>query len=200
MKERFHQFIVKIKESLPITFSQLIIILMVIYIGSIVMGYLPKDQRIDIATLLVVTFSTLIILSIQRPTLFSKLLARIEEIQIGEFKAKLRRVEEVQKEQQKVIDSQQETINQLVIYSLGYHPYLFLWRIGKERYLEYQKNNDGFKRCLYVLLDNGYIKPKNLEDFLRFDNSDCFKDKENMANRIEPTPAGWFLLDLRGKP
>jgi hypothetical protein len=58
-------------------------------------------------------------------------------------------------------------------------------------------NDDGFRRWMYVLLDSCLIEPKSHGGWLKFDAS---VDKTNMVEFVKPTPAGEFLISLRGEP
>ncbi len=99
------------------------------------------------------------------------------------------------KVQEQQISDQQDIINKLVIYSLGNPPYILLWDLQNKPLLEY-KNDDTFRRWMNVLLDHGYIQPKE-QDWLKFDEELAGK---NLVEIAKPTPAGQFLLRLRGTP
>ena len=99
-------------------------------------------------------------------------------------------------DQQGIIDDQQEIINKLVIYSLGEPIYVILWDLQNSASLLY-RNDDNFRRWMYVLLDNGYIQPKEPLTWLEFNEK---AEGKNLVEMARPTPAAQFLFKLRGDP
>jgi hypothetical protein len=100
------------------------------------------------------------------------------------------------KRQWDAISKQQEIVNMLVIYSLCDQAYHILYGISSMPEYKYH-NDDNFRRWMYVLLDTGLIEPKSPGGWLNFDAS---LDEKNMVEFAKPTPAGEFLISLRGAP
>jgi hypothetical protein len=100
------------------------------------------------------------------------------------------------KRQWDAISEQQEIVNKLVIYSLCDQAYNILHGLSNMSEYMYH-NDDDFRRWMYVLLDGGLIEPKSQGGWLKFDAA---LDKRNMVEFVKPTPAGEFLISLRGEP
>ena len=100
------------------------------------------------------------------------------------------------KRQWDVILKQQEIVNKLVIYSLCDQAYEILHGISKLPEYNYH-HDENFRRWMYVLLDSGFIEPKSSGGWLNFDGN---TNKKNLVEFIKPTPAGEFLISLRGVP
>ena len=94
------------------------------------------------------------------------------------------------------ISNQQEIINKLVVYSLGESPYILLWELDNNAILQY-KNDNTFKRWMNFLLDTGLIMPKAHLNWLDFDK---VNEGENLVSIAQATPAGKFMIELRGNP
>lgn len=107
-------------------------------------------------------------------------------------------VQELRKEvvkQEAKLEQQEDTIKQLVIFSLSSACYYHLWHIqNTPEYLYHDE--DWFRRQMHFLSDNGYIQPST-EPFLIFDQK---LDGKNLVEVAKLTPVGEFLLRLRGIP
>jgi hypothetical protein len=99
------------------------------------------------------------------------------------------------KTQSATIEGQRDTINKLVTYSLSEDVYNILWRLKNTEEWKYE-DDEQQKRWCNTLLDHGYIQPKKPDYILRFGHS--LRGK-NLVDFAKPTPAGDFLIQLRGK-
>jgi hypothetical protein len=117
--------------------------------------------------------------------------ARIQPIQ-EEVKDQKTKVNQ----QEKTIQQQQQIINDLVVYSLAAQPYEILWRLANTPQYIYH-NTDNVRRWMNVLLDNGFIELKAPGGWLEFNDT---MDGKNLVDSSKPTPAGHFLISLRGHP
>jgi hypothetical protein len=96
------------------------------------------------------------------------------------------------------IEDQQKIANQLLIYSLAELPYRILWKLGHtDQYREYRFDKSGeMPRWMNLLHDNGLIQPKG-EDYIVVDG---LQHGSDLVSLFKPTPAGEFLMTLRGEP
>jgi hypothetical protein len=99
-------------------------------------------------------------------------------------------------EQEERLIEQQKIINDLVTYSLSEDAYNILWRIKNTPEYIY-RDDKNVQRWANTLLDHGYIEPVMPGFRLVFD--DYMKDR-NLVGLAKPTPAGDFMIKLRGKP
>jgi len=98
--------------------------------------------------------------------------------------------EQVQRQEEK-LNSQQEVITQLVVYSMSWYIFDLLSKLyhrnrSGEEYLF--RNNDAMPRDLRFLRDHGYVEHINIADL---------RDGENLVGRIRLTPVGNFLVEVR---
>ena len=96
-------------------------------------------------------------------------------------------------DQKAQITSLQETINNLVKYSMSSSVFNHLAGIACMYEYRYA-NNEGFRREMYFLRDNGFIRPKSKPGFLDFDDS---LNGHNLVDVAEPTEIGWDAIKLR---
>ena len=96
------------------------------------------------------------------------------------------------------IEDQQRITNQLVIYSLAELPYRILWKLGHtDHYREYRFDNLGeMPRWINLLYDNGLIQPRG-QNYIVVDS---LQNGIELVSLFKPTPAGEFLMTLRGEP
>ncbi len=106
--------------------------------------------------------------------------------------AKIEFLERRIESQEAQIGRQQDVINRLVLYSMSY--YIFqhlsgLLRAQQQPNGEYLfRKNDAFERDLRFLRDHGYLALFNVGELT---------DGENLARRLELTPAGKLYVQLR---
>jgi hypothetical protein len=118
---------------------------------------------------------------------------RIEQIgqDASEFSKQL---EEARNQVLPALDTQQKTINQLIILTMGQYPYDYLKSIynkkegfdPKREFLWQQQ--PAFKREMGFLLDHGYLENIGLEQFT---------DQENIIDKLILTEAGKLYVKLR---
>jgi hypothetical protein len=89
----------------------------------------------------------------------------------------------------------EDLLRELVIYSVSEACYKHLWWIAKSPEYKFW-NNDPMARQMYFLSDNGLIQPR-FSGFLNFDQE---MDQKNLVDLAKLTPAGEFLIQLRGAP
>ena len=94
-------------------------------------------------------------------------------------------------DQQRQIEAQQATINELVKYLVAAPIFRHLCGIGLLK--RYQFWDGPMARELYFLRDIGYIQPRR-GDFVPFDAG---LDGANLCELVEPTPIGWSCIRLR---
>src|SRR5262245_4305559 len=97
------------------------------------------------------------------------------------------------KEVKTELSRQQELINALVKYSMSasiFHHLCGIALLYRYAYID----NDGNRREMYFLRDNGFIRPRPGQPFLDFGPT---LDRQNLAAIAEPTPIGWECVRLR---
>jgi hypothetical protein len=104
--------------------------------------------------------------------------------------------EQQTKRQWDTISEQQKIINKLVVYSLCEQAYIILWILDQGPEFIY-RNTENFRRWMYVLLDGGFIQPKGDRGWLEFGDG---TEGRNLVELAKATPAGQFLISLRGEP
>lgn len=105
------------------------------------------------------------------------------------FEQRMERQEErIERAESQVRDSQ-DKINTIVKYSLAANLFEHLSGLFHRRELTYHKN-EGFDRQLRLLRDLGYLH------HFRFDH---LEDGENLVGKLELTPLGSLLVELREK-
>ena len=100
-------------------------------------------------------------------------------------------------ELKKDVSDQQETIKQLVIYSLAEIIYRdLLWRIGHNLEVKCDHTADQ-QRWLTLLFDHGLLQAKYEGPWKPFDQ---IPQDQNLSDIFKPTPAAEYLMTLRGAP
>jgi hypothetical protein len=126
--------------------------------------------------------------------LLTPMLPKIREITIGatSIGAKLNQLEATIDDTKEQVKTQQETINNLVRYSMSASIFRHLAGIALLKTYTYY-NSDSDRREMYFLRDNGFIKPRG-SSFLDFDSS---LHGRNLVDVAEPTPIGSDCVRLR---
>jgi hypothetical protein len=102
------------------------------------------------------------------------------------------------REQQERLTEQEKKLNQLVIYSMSITIYKHLWGLNearKHRGTYFYRHNPIMQREMYYLRDHGYIATV-AGGFPEFE---AHQDGQDLAHHLQLTPAGEFLVELRGK-
>lgn len=95
---------------------------------------------------------------------------------------------------QRKVQEHDDVIEQLVTYGLGFYPYQKLKMIHDRQALPLEKHDAIFMRHMYTLMDHGLVEPRRAGEIL---NINDYPDKENLADRLMPTPIGNMLVARR---
>jgi hypothetical protein len=130
------------------------------------------------------------------PILLPYLTKNFRSIEVFGVKAELLEKIEVQKDklavQEVKLQEQQDFINELVKYSMSASIFDHLCGISLLNVYLYN-DNEYFRREMYFLRDNGFIRPKG-SGFLDFNEK---YNHSNLVDIAEPTPIGMTFVRLR---
>ncbi len=130
------------------------------------------------------------------PILLPYLTKNFRSIEVFGVKAELLEKIEVQKDklavQEVKLQEQQNFINELVKYSMSASIFDHLCGISLLKVYLYN-DNEYFRREMYFLRDNGFIRPKG-SGFLDFSEKN---NHSNLVDIAEPTPIGMTFVRLR---
>jgi hypothetical protein len=115
----------------------------------------------------------------------------LSEIELLGVKLKLREVADEQKQQGQTLAAHEQTINDLVTYSMSASIFRHLCGIGLLKEYNYE-DSEANRREFYFLRDNGFIRPKSAA-FLEFNGG----TPHNVCEIAAPTPIGWLSIKLR---
>jgi len=144
-----------------------------------------------------ITLSLFVILVL--PWFLDWILPRLKSAKIGDLELQFREFRTTVKHQYDEIQEQQKKINDMMMYSMSASIYKHLWEIhmGNKTNGEYiYKDEPPFRREMYFLRDNGYVRAKG--DY-PLDFNEGIKDK-NLCDFVQLTPIGHFCVELRGFP
>jgi hypothetical protein len=102
------------------------------------------------------------------------------------------------KEQEERLAEQEKKLNELVIYSMSITIYKHLWGINDARKnggTYFYRHNHIMQREMHFLRDHGYIA--TVEG--GFPDFEVQQDGQDLARYLQLTPAGEFLVELRGE-
>jgi hypothetical protein len=162
-------------------------VLVILYTVAVMSGLLGAERKIDAVNLamIVVALVTAAVLLIPEE------LERLKLFEFAGFRLAMRRVRKVEKR----VSDQEKRITELLMISMSTPIFRHLCGIACLKEYLY-RHFDLFRREIYYLKDNGFIRSKPGHERVEFDRR--FKDK-NLVDVAEPTDAGWEVIRLRMK-
>jgi hypothetical protein len=161
--------------------------------GALIILHL-RYPKLDIDT---ITLSLFVLLAL--PWSLDWILPHLKSAKFGELELQFTELRTTVKHQHDEIQEQQKKINDMMMYSMSASIYKHLWEIhignktsGKKIYYD----NDAFRREMYFLRDNGYVRGKG--DYLLDFNQNM--NENNLCDVVQLTPIGHFCVELRRSP
>jgi len=161
------------------------------FLSSLVALYLSSDKGVLVGVVGLMSGALLLWLMSPRLSEFS-MGPKGVAAKVSRMEQELQDQSERVREQEQILQRQQELVNELVKYSMSASIFHHLCGIALLKNYTYH-DSDVNRREMYFLRDNGFIQPKS-SGFLDFNSS---LHQQNLVDVAEPTPIGWSCIKLR---